>query len=367
MNKLGIVLGLALALAALADDASHSQPFSLGPGQTAFGLEFPQFNVSGATLNQVTVTLEATFAGGMTFFSASAVDATASGGLSSAQVLVTPLVTGLIAPAAVTLPLDGTTLVPAGQIASISPDTTDTAEVSTTAAATLALYTGNGNVGYDVDFTALYPQRVAVTAPSPKPTCIVCNDWVDGQLTVNYNYDPPNPTAVVLESFSASWIELGQALVVWRTAVESNLLGFQLERQQDASPWVRVNQALIPALGGGRPNDYRFEEANLPAATVSKYRLVGVNLKGQEAVLSEVTVQVGITAEVRAIESGILLEVRGTAGSRLAIEATSAVATGPWERIGTVQLNSSGVGAAILPWETDTPLLFYRLREEGAN
>ena len=71
-----------------------------------------------------------------------------------------------------------------------------------------------------------------------------------------------NPTAVTLAAFTAAY-EDGVVNVRWRTALESNTLGFNLYRGAGAfEQAARVNSAMIPALGSAG-GDYVVADATV--------------------------------------------------------------------------------------------------------
>lgn len=373
---------MTLAVAARAADIPYSKTFSLGPGETAFALELPKFDPAAhpATpiLESAKVTLQATFSGGMTFFNESFSPIIASGSIGDARVLATPIGTGLVTPAPVNLGLAGTTPV-AAAVMSPDPDPLHSppdahridgeasipslsSNSSPPAEGTLSAYSGPGNVAYDVDFTALYPQRITVT---PAGTAgILCNDRVTGQITVTYTAKAPPPTGIVLDSFGAIWAGPGMVVVNWRTGVESNLIGFHVEREVSADEWLRVSPAIILALGGSQPNSYRFEEANVPQTELVKYRLVQVAINGELIPLKETIVQVGVKAAIAMTASGLQLRVEGLADSQVHIEVASDVVRGPWTRHGSIVLDPSGSGGADLEVAAGEPTRFYRLLQE---
>jgi len=383
-----IALGLALAGALQAAEISFSQPFSLGPGETAFALQLNQFNPDAypatPVLESVKVTIEVTFSGGMTFFNQSFGPISASGSIGNARVRATPIGSDLLTPPDASLGLSAAAV--AVGPASMSPDpdpansppdpyqidgeaslTPETAaspppSISSSAAAALAAYSGTGYVQYDVDFTALYPP-IVIASPETA-TCILANERVTGEIVVTYTAKSSPPTSVVLESFGASWSGPGLVLLNWRTGVESNLIGFVLERQLATTAWLQVSDGLIPALGGGQPNDYRFEEADVASADVVRYRLSGVNTQGVKAALGETVVQPGITAGIELTETGLKLNVQGAANTRVTIEETADVAHGPWVPTSTIALDASGAGTATLPVSDTEPARFYRLIQE---
>ncbi len=92
-------------------------------------------------------------------------------------------------------------------------------------------------------------------------------------------------SAVVLYEFYLSEAEDG-IQACWRTASESETLGFDLFREQDGQ-WVKVNPAMIPAQGwpsGGIGADYCVEDPTAQPDTAYRYQLVEYELTGEQQV-----------------------------------------------------------------------------------
>jgi len=150
----------------------------------------------------------------------------------------------------------------------------------------------------------------------------------------------------------------------WRTGVESNLLGFHLEREVAANEWKRVSPGMIPAQGGHAPNDYRFEESGVSLVGPVKYRLVQVGTRGELIPLRETVVQAGLEAGIAMTPSGLQVSVRGEANGQVHVEGTTDVVHGPWVRTGSVLLDASGAGATTIAVSESEPARFYRLLQE---
>ena len=90
---------------------------------------------------------------------------------------------------------------------------------------------------------------------------------------------PGTPTAVRLSSASARRTAQG-VLVLWRTATETNALGFNVYRQGPAG-LVRLNRTLIrsAAAGGLAGHGYFWLDRSAPKSSV-RYRLQSVGLDG---------------------------------------------------------------------------------------
>lgn len=91
---------------------------------------------------------------------------------------------------------------------------------------------------------------------------------------------PGTPTAVRLSSASARRTAAGVVLVLWRTATETNALGFNVYRQGPAG-LVRLNRTLIrsAAAGGLAGQGYFWLDRTAPKSS-ARYRLQSVGLDG---------------------------------------------------------------------------------------
>ena len=91
-------------------------------------------------------------------------------------------------------------------------------------------------------------------------------------------HPPPTPTAVVIRSFTAAKVARNVVLR-WRTASETRLAGFALYRKRGRA-YVRLNRAVIPAVGGVRGHTYTWRHRIRPGAATKQYRLRAVKLDG---------------------------------------------------------------------------------------
>ncbi|HSA00271.1 MAG TPA: choice-of-anchor E domain-containing protein [Candidatus Paceibacterota bacterium] len=365
---LGASIGLALAsaVAASAAEVSFQHSFSLGPGETAFALPLPRFDPSAhpetPVLESVQITLTAAFSAGATFSQESSEEIVASGTLSAARVMATPIGAGLLGPDPIVLSLNDSTSVPASGSISTFPQSSGASLVSTSDPGEMQDYTGSGTVGYDIDFIADYPPMV--TAVPASVTILLCNARVAGRLTVTYTAAPSEPANNTVKSFVASWAAPGRVVVHWTTGDESNLLGFQLERLSASGHWLRVNEEMVPAKGGNLSNAYRFEEANVLETGEVNYRLLTVGTDGQPTVAQTAIVQVGLKAVLESIPSGLRVSIRGPANRDVQVEAAIDLERGPWIQVGAVALDADGVGVILLEMSESDPIRFYRLVRE---
>jgi hypothetical protein len=102
---------------------------------------------------------------------------------------------------------------------------------------------------------------------------------IDGAQT--YVFDPSGPTAVVVVSSGARW--RGNAVVVtWRTASETDALGFNVYRSVGNGPFRKVNRTLIAAKHGGQAAGarYRLVDRGVRRGAAYAYRLQLVSRSG---------------------------------------------------------------------------------------
>jgi hypothetical protein len=90
-------------------------------------------------------------------------------------------------------------------------------------------------------------------------------------------------TAVKVLRLTARW--QGRTVsIAWRSASETEALGFNLYRSAGAGPFRKVNKALIAAKRSGKSGGaaYRLVDRNVRRGTVYTYRLQIVNLAGKK-------------------------------------------------------------------------------------
>ncbi len=349
--------------------ALTSSPLTLGPGETAFGVSIPLFDkdapahAATPVLKSVTVSLEVTFAGDLGFYNSSSEEVAVTYNLSGARVTATVVgdPTNVLAPLTTTPPLllSGSQTVGADASVAIAAQSSGAPSATSTEAAVLTRYSaGSDAIAYDVDFTALYPQYVSTT-----PTgflCLVANDRATARLKVVYDADPTDPTAVELLSFDCTWASPGPAVLAWRTGVEIATVGFHVERSAGAA-WERITPQLIPATGGGQPASYRFEDAGWTLAMAAKYRLIEVTTNAQEEILGETSVRVAATATANLTPTGLDLSVHGQPAATAFLDSAPEI-RGPWQELGSVQIDAAGSGRILIPGPPTEPQRFYRWR-----
>jgi hypothetical protein len=106
-----------------------------------------------------------------------------------------------------------------------------------------------------------------------------------------------NPTAVVVSSFTAGRQGKGVALR-WRTAVETNLLGFNVFRNG-----LKVNRYLVQAKGRARGGAYSFLDRTALKARTYTYRLQAVGIDGSKRWRGTARVTPKRTRAVRSLAS----------------------------------------------------------------
>ncbi|MBX3731532.1 MAG: DUF11 domain-containing protein [Verrucomicrobiae bacterium] len=107
-------------------------------------------------------------------------------------------------------------------------------------------------------------------------------------LVVDFGFYPPPPTAVELAYFQIEIAADGLAQLAWVTLVERDTLGFRLERFWPGEGWWPLFDGVIPAEGDGvRPQFYSFPDPTPFEADAVAYRLIEVDLAGEEHPVAE--------------------------------------------------------------------------------
>jgi hypothetical protein len=93
-----------------------------------------------------------------------------------------------------------------------------------------------------------------------------------------------SPTAVAVNAFSARWTRAG-ATIAWRTAEETDALGFNVYRVNARGALTRVNPTLIRARHSGRTTGalYRFLDRGATRRNATTYKLQLVDLQGKRS------------------------------------------------------------------------------------
>lgn len=178
------------------------------------------------------------------------------------------------------------------------------------------------------------------------------------------DYTVSVPTAATLKRFRATTLD-GRVMLSWQTLGEVDMLGFHLERATADGDWDRITSRVIPAEAFDfQPHDYRYHDASVGVAVGGEYRLLAVDLHGAETVLAQATIQRGFLLMIERIATGLQVKVEGPSVTRIVVEATTDVAKGSWQGIGTVELDSTGQGGFRVEASAPMPVRFYRVREQ---
>jgi hypothetical protein len=112
---------------------------------------------------------------------------------------------------------------------------------------------------------------------------VVVGDWQTWVSAFKFPSCTGSPTAVATRSFISHWTKAGVALS-WRTASETDLLGFNVWRSSGKS-WRLVNPTLIHATHAGTTGGavYRLFDRTARSGRFYSYRLQTVALSGKRA------------------------------------------------------------------------------------
>jgi hypothetical protein len=174
----------------------------------------------------------------------------------------------------------------------------------------------------------------------------------------------PSPTAARLAYFRATEAGAGQVALSWGTLVEVGTLGFHVERARSDGGWERVTGQLIAATGWDqRPQKYAATDSAPTGVIGAKYRLLEVDLRGQESVLAEATASAAARASAERTATGLSLQLRGGPNGTVVVELATAV-TGPWTEVVRVPLDDKGTATLTLGAESAEGAGFYRVFSE---
>ncbi|HAB17898.1 MAG TPA: hypothetical protein DCE44_15765, partial [Verrucomicrobiales bacterium] len=192
LRLMGLWTWLAWALSGSAAGYTFYSPsFSVGPGETIFGLPVDQFDPARhpRPLTQVQVQVQAEWQAQLKFLGDPSDAQVVDYELKSAAVSVQGLAAGLVNPPKVQLVLRGSQTVPAGASVAIVGEASGAEVGWVTGGAAVAPYQGTGTVGYDIDFAALYPELLNTSPASV--VGLVCDNRINGRLVVVYFDDTP--------------------------------------------------------------------------------------------------------------------------------------------------------------------------------
>jgi hypothetical protein len=116
----------------------------------------------------------------------------------------------------------------------------------------------------------------------------------DGGEVEDYYWDYTPPTGVVITSFSAT-ARSGRIVVVWETASELDLIGFNIYRATSRSgPFVQLNRSLIAAQSPGSifGSLYAWQDSQLRSAKTYYYMLEQFDLAGDLTQHGPVTIRI---------------------------------------------------------------------------
>jgi len=171
----------------------------------------------------------------------------------------------------------------------------------------------------------------------------------------------PPPTAARLAYFRALTSGGDAVRLTWSTLVENSLLGFRLDRSTGDGDWTRLTEAIIPATGGNlQPQTYSMVDGTPPALAGLTYRLVGIDLRGQENLLAEAVAQVAMTLTISSAGEALRLDLRGAPHTTGVVETATALA-GPWTQIHSLTLDERGAWSVSLDPTSDATVRFYRV------
>lgn len=366
-RRLPGVLAMTLVAAASAGPVwfTCSQSFDLGPGETTFGLTFPQFNRAAhpevELLEGVEITLEATFRAAVMLQGSEFMMITGDWSLGTARVEALPRDTSVSLRPVLDATLSGSLAISSRADVVISPVPTVTVVTKVASVpADLGAFEGAGTLVYDVDFAARYSQ---VAAGPQGVTGLYAGDRVTGQLSVTYRASSSDTSPVVLSHFRAQRRASGVVVVGWEARAEQDVRGFRLERQGAVGAWVPVTPALLPALGaGGQSRRYEVEDEGASGMADLRYRLVAIDAAGTPHVTGETGVQTALELTVRRQDLAIELALTGPAGMAVALEGAPALSPAAWTVLREVTLAADGHArlTAAIPAQ---PFSFYRARQ----
>ncbi len=99
--------------------------------------------------------------------------------------------------------------------------------------------------------------------------------------TISNTATTSNPTAVVISSFQATWLD-DHILITWKTASEEEIVGFNLWRAEGADPFVKLNVSLIPAhVGSSQGYSYSYQDLDVTPGFAYYYKLEVLDIHGE--------------------------------------------------------------------------------------
>jgi hypothetical protein len=115
----------------------------------------------------------------------------------------------------------------------------------------------------------------------PEDTVAALSRWWKTRIA-SFKFDGcASPTAVAVRRFGAQWLGKHVA-VTWRTASETEILGFNVFRSIGAGPFRKLNRTLIAARGSSAGGaKYRIADRAVRRAETYTYRLQVVSPGGK--------------------------------------------------------------------------------------
>jgi hypothetical protein len=161
---------------------------------------------------------------------------------------------------------------------------------------------------------------------------------------VSVRLNPPTPTAASLDFFRVSELG-GRFFFEWRTLLETEVLGFVVERRLPGMlDWTPVTPRLIPSSGqAGRPTTYRMEAEASKEQCSSLFRLTAVDTKGRRRGLTEVTSRPGIRLTISSSPAGrITLDIAGPPAQMVSLESAGTPVDTAWMPLDSGITDSNG-------------------------
>mgnify|MGYP000843892144 CR=1 FL=1 len=173
------------------------------------------------------------------------------------------------------------------------------------------------------------------------------------------------PTAASLAWFRSTLLGPDQIAIEWQTLVEVQVIGFYLERSADEAAWQRVAPALVPAAAqDARPQVYRVMDIVEPAVDL-RYRLVEVDLRGQERIVAESALMWPVEMRISRSDRSLVLHLASPSSGTAVIEVAENPVFGPWTQFLRVALSDAGPASVRLGSPPGSSTRFYRARLES--
>lgn len=150
--------------------------------------------------------------------------------------------------------------------------------------------------------------HVDPSAPDPSSTIVSVGTTWSNASTVDGNgvftVDPRDQTALTSQctfDFDSTWATISnltadvrdaRTVVSWESSAEAGSLGYDVYRSATpGDPWVKVNEALLPAIGDGPGGRYQFVDDSAPIEGSLTYKVVEIDAWGSGREAGPVTVE----------------------------------------------------------------------------